>query len=52
MLQIGHVRSITERSRHFWWQKQYVNIHESEFVCRVFVPSQADSRNLSSLKAT
>ncbi len=21
---IGHVRSITECSRHFWWQKQYV----------------------------
>ncbi len=28
------------------------NMHESESVCRVFAPSQADSRNLSNLKAT
>ncbi len=28
------------------------NIHESESVCCVFAPSQADSQNLSSLKAT
>ncbi len=35
-------------SCHSWWQKQYV----SESVCCVFAPSQADSRNLSSLKAT
>ncbi len=50
---IGHVRSITESSHHFWWQKQYVyNIHESESVSRVFAPNQAHLRNLSSLKAT
>ncbi len=35
-------------SRHSWRQKQY----ESEFVCCIFSPNQADSRNLSSLKAT
>ncbi len=28
------------------------NIHKSESICHVFAPSQADSRNLSSLIAT
>ncbi len=38
----GHVRCITECSRHFEWQNSACNVHESESVCRVFAASQAD----------
>ncbi len=46
---IGHVRSITECSLHYSGKTVHVTYMSWS---RIFAPSQADSRNLSSLKAT